>query len=60
MTNAELQALELQARIMGWAPATEWDCIVDVPGPGIVPAVRPAHLAQSVSTTAEPPERHGT
>lgn len=36
MTNAELQALELQARIMGWAPATEWDCIVDVPGPRLV------------------------
>lgn len=33
MTNAELQALELQARIMGWAPATVWDCIVEVPGP---------------------------
>ena len=31
VTNAELQALELQARIMGWAPATVWDAIVEVP-----------------------------
>lgn len=38
MTNSELAARELQARIMGWEPTCEWDCIVDVPKAGPVAA----------------------
>jgi hypothetical protein len=36
MTNSELLALELQARIMGWEPAVTWDSVVNVPGPTII------------------------
>ena len=35
MTNSELAALELQARIMGWAPAVTEDVVIEVPGPSV-------------------------
>jgi len=36
LTNSELAALELQARIMGWAPAVTEDVVIEVPGPRLV------------------------
>jgi hypothetical protein len=38
MTNSELAALELQARIMGWEPALTWDSVVNVPAPPLASA----------------------
>jgi hypothetical protein len=33
VTNSELAALELQARIMGWEPAVTENVVIEVPGP---------------------------
>jgi hypothetical protein len=40
MTNSELAALELQARIMGWEPAVVEHVVIEVPRSGTVVGIR--------------------